>query len=168
MKAEPYPATEAFLQKLDIAGVNYVDRWRERTETFFDEERHEHPDWLLLGMEDIAVNGRRGDYVLSAEATVWGPKRYDARMLKAEKLWKYIRTRRHVIGSFMWTGVDYLGECFWPDKGSSAGVMDTCGFEKDGYHFYRSQWCKNEPVLYLCPHRNLNLIIRQVESKGLL
>ena len=157
LKAEPCPATEAFLNELDIVGVNYVDRWRERTETFFDEERHEHPDWLLLGTEDIAVNGRRGDYDLSAIASVWGPKRYDARMLKAEKLWKYIRTHRNVIGSFMWTGVDYLGECFWPDKGSSAGVMDTCGFEKDGYHFYRSQWKKDEPVLYLCPHRNLRL-----------
>lgn len=157
MKAEPYPATEAFLNELDIVGVNYVDRWRERTETFFDEERHEHPDWLLLGTEDIAVNGPRGDYNLTNRATVWGPQSYYSKMLKAEKLWKYVRTRPYVIGSFMWTGVDYLGECFWPDKGSSAGVLDTCGFEKDGYYFYRSQWVKQEPVLHLLPHLNLDL-----------
>lgn len=156
-KAEPYPATEEFLNELDIVGVNYVDRWRERTETFFDEEKREHPDWLLLGTEDIAVNGPRGEYDLSNTASVWGPKSYYSRMLKAEKLWKFIRTRPYVIGTFMWTGVDYLGECFWPAKGSSAGVLDTCGYEKDGYHFYRSQWVKDEPVLYLCPHLNLDV-----------
>ncbi len=157
MKAEPFPATEAFLNELDIVGVNYVDRWRERTETFFDEEKREHPDWLLLGTEDIAVNGPRADYEMSNTASVWGPKSYYAKMLKAEKLWKFIRTRPYVIGTFMWTGVDYLGECFWPHKGSSAGVMDTCGFEKDGWHFYRSQWVKDEPGLHLFPHRNLPL-----------
>ncbi|MBP3655603.1 MAG: DUF4982 domain-containing protein [Clostridia bacterium] len=154
MKAEPVPATEEFLAALDIVGVNYVDRWRERTETFFDEEKREHPERLYLGTEDIAVNGRRGDYRLKTEESVWGPTPYYAKMLKAEKLWKYVRTRPFVIGSFMWTGVDYLGECFWPDKGSSAGVLDTCGYEKDGYHFYKSQWVKDEPVLYLCPHMN--------------
>lgn len=157
MKAEPFPATESFLQELDIVGVNYVDRWRERTETFFDEEKREHPDWLFLGTEDIAVNGPRCDYAQANTATVWGPNAYYAKMLKAEKLWKYVRTRPFVIGSFMWTGVDYLGECFWPHKGSSAGVLDTCGFEKDGWHFYRSQWVKDEPVLHLVPHLNLGL-----------
>ena len=157
MKAEPYPATEVFLNELDIVGVNYVDRWRERTETFFDEEKREYPDWLFLGTEDIAVNGPRCDYSPANTATVWGPKSYYSKMLKAEKLWKYVRTRPFVIGSFMWTGVDYLGECFWPHKGSSAGVLDTCGFEKDGWHFYRSQWVKDEPVLHLVPHLNLDL-----------
>lgn len=157
MKAEPFPATEAFLNELDIVGVNYVDRWRERTETFFDEEKRDHPDWLFLGTEDIAVNGPRCDYSPANTATVWGPKSYYSKMLKAEKLWKYVRTRPFVIGSFMWTGVDYLGECFWPHKGSSAGVLDTCGFEKDGWHFYRSQWVKDEPVLHLVPHMNLDL-----------
>ena len=157
MKSEPCPVTEGFLRGLDIVGVNYVDRWRERTETFFDEEKREHPDWLFLGTEDIAVNGPRCGYSLENTANVWGSQSYYNKMLKAEKLWKYVRTRPFVIGSFMWTGIDYLGECHWPHKGSSAGVMDTCGFEKDGYHFYRSQWVKDEPVLYLLPHLNLDL-----------
>ena len=157
MKAEPWPATEEFLSELDIVGVNYVDRWRERTETFFDEEKREHPDWLFLGTEDIAVNGDRCDYSLQNTSTVWGAKAYYNKMLKAEKLWKYVSTRPFVIGSFMWTGVDYLGECFWPHKGSGAGVIDTCGFEKDGYYFYQSQWVKDKPVLHLLPHLNLSL-----------
>lgn len=36
----------------------------------------------------------------------------------------------------MWTGIDYLGETHWPERSSSAGILDTCGFEKDGYYFY--------------------------------
>ncbi len=162
VKAEPAAAGEEFLEELDIVGVNYADRWRERTETFFDEEKLEHPDWLLLGTEDVAVNGRRGDYRLNPEESVWGPTPYYSKMLKAEKLWKYLRVHPYMTGSFMWTGVDYLGECFWPDKGASAGVLDTCGFEKDGYYFYRSVWRRDEPVLYLFPHLNLDLPIGSV------
>ena len=157
MKAEPVPAREAFLAELDIVGVNYADRWRERTETFFDEEKREHPEWLLVGTEDVAVNGRRGDYRLQTEESVWGPTPYYAKMLKAEKLWKFLRVHPYMIGSFMWTGIDHLGECFWPDKGASPGVMDTCGFAKDGFYFYQSVWRKDTPVLALMPHLNLDL-----------
>lgn len=154
VKAEPVPAHESFLQELDIVGVNYTDRWRDRTETFFDEEKREHPDWLLLGTEDISVSGRRGDHRKQTKESVWGRTPYFANMLKAEKLWKFVRTRPYVIGSFMWTGIDYLGECFWPDKSASAGVLDTCGFEKDGYYFYQSLWTQDQPVLHVCPTLN--------------
>lgn len=157
VKAEPVAAYEKFLSELDIVGVNYTDRWRERTETFYDEEKIEHPDWLMLGTEDTCVNGKRGDYRLNTPQSVWGRTPYYAHMLKAEKLWKYTRTHPFVIGNFMWTGIDYLGECFWPDRGSSAGVIDTCGFEKDGFYFYKSIWRKDEPVLHVCPHLNLDL-----------
>ena len=157
VKAEPVPASTEFLQQLDIVGVNYTDRWRERTETFYEEEKIEHPDWLLLGTEDISVNGSRGDYRLKTPDSVWGRTPYYAKSLKAEKLWKFIRTRPYVMGSFMWTGIDYLGECFWPDKGASAGVLDTCGYPKDGYYFYQSVWRKDIPVLHVFPHLNLGL-----------
>jgi len=156
-KAEPFETTEAFLDELDIVGVNYPDRWRERTESFLLEEKREHPERLYMGTEDVAVNGPRGDARLETEESVWGRTPYYAHMLKAEKLWKFIRTNPWMIGDFMWTGVDYLGECFWPDKNSSAGVLDTCGFEKAGYWFYRSVWTSGEPVLYLWPHLNLAL-----------
>ncbi|MFH1512435.1 MAG: glycoside hydrolase family 2 TIM barrel-domain containing protein, partial [Bacillota bacterium] len=157
VKAEPVPARAEFLSELDVVGVNYADRWRERTESFFDEEKLEHPGWLLVGTEDVAVNGRRGDYRMNPGESVWGPTPYFAKMLKAEKLWKYLRSHPYMIGSFMWTGIDHLGECFWPDKGASPGVMDTCGFAKDGYYFYQSVWRNDEPVLCLCPHLNLDL-----------
>jgi beta-galactosidase len=53
----------------------------------------------------------------------------------------------------MWTGIDYLGEAHWPNKNSNAGVIDLCGFTKDGYYFYQSQWT-NKPMVHLFPHWN--------------
>lgn len=53
----------------------------------------------------------------------------------------------------MWTGIDHLGEARWPMKSSSTGVMDTCGFKKDGFYFYQSQW-SDKPVLHAFPHWN--------------
>jgi beta-galactosidase len=53
----------------------------------------------------------------------------------------------------MWTGIDYLGGSAWPEKGSNCGELDTCGFEKDGYYFYQSQWT-DKPMLHVFPHWN--------------
>jgi beta-galactosidase len=53
----------------------------------------------------------------------------------------------------MWTGIDYLGEAFWPNKLAASGVLDTCGFPKDGYYFYQSQWTA-KPMVHLFPHWN--------------
>jgi beta-galactosidase len=51
----------------------------------------------------------------------------------------------------MWTGIDYISESGWASTPS--GVLDTCGFPKDGYYFCQSQWT-DKPVLYLFPHWN--------------
>jgi beta-galactosidase len=59
----------------------------------------------------------------------------------------------YVIGDFMWTGIDYLGEAGWPNKNSSSGVIDICGFPKDGYYFYQSQWTE-KPMVHFFPHWN--------------
>jgi len=75
------------------------------------------------------------------------------RGLDTEQLWRFVRTHDYVAGDFMWTGIDYLGESFWPNHGASAGCIDSCGFPKDGYYFYQSQWT-DKPVLHLFPHWN--------------
>jgi beta-galactosidase len=73
--------------------------------------------------------------------------------INVESLWKFVRTYDYVAGDFMWTGIDYLGEAFWPMKSSFAGVIDTCGFKKDGFYFYQSQWTE-KPMLHFSPHWN--------------
>ena len=154
IRAEPMPALEGFLDVLDIVGYNYVDRWRERTELYYGDDKLKHPHWTMIGTEHSSVGGKRMAYDIEGSG-VWGRSAYHAKMLKAEKLLKFTEAHDYVAGDFMWTGIDHLGECHWPDKGSSSGVIDTCGHPKDGYHFYKSQWT-DEPMLHLLPHANLD------------
>jgi len=167
-------ATLNFMNMLDIVGYNYVDRWHERRELYYSIDRHEHPNWKMIGTESISNSGGiRGEYSFGTDTSsvrpdinFWmnenNPLRnesnrfmpsYNFWMINAEQLWKFIRIHDYVIGDFMWTGIDYLGESIWPNKHASFGVLDLCGFPKDGFYFYQSQWTE-EPMVHLFPHWN--------------
>ncbi|MCL2058668.1 MAG: DUF4982 domain-containing protein [Oscillospiraceae bacterium] len=152
--AEPRRATDAFLDTLDIIGYNYTGRWRTRAETLYDDDRHAHPGWLLMGAENPSAAGRRGDYRLDMPTDSWR-RAYYAAPVNAGKLLRYTMAHDYVIGDFMWTGIDYLGEAHWPDRSSSSGVIDTAGFPKDHYYFYKSIWDRESPFAHVFPHRNL-------------
>lgn len=148
----------AFMQEEDIVGYNYVDRWHERRELFYSIDRHDHPDWKMIGTESISMSGVRGNYYgggfFNIDSSVIRPANM-AGVIRTEQLWKYVSIHDYVIGDFMWTGIDYLGEARWPNKNSSSGVIDLCGFPKDGYYFYKSQWTE-KPMIHLFPHWNWN------------
>jgi beta-galactosidase len=74
----------------------------------------------------------------------------------AEEWWKFYGTREWEAGGFAWTGFDYRGEPTpygWPSISSQFGIVDTCGFPKDTFFYYKAWWGK-EPVLHLFPHWN--------------
>ncbi|MES1198253.1 MAG: glycoside hydrolase family 2 TIM barrel-domain containing protein, partial [Chitinophagaceae bacterium] len=136
--------TLPFMQMLDIVGYNYVDRWHERRELFYSIDRHDHPDWKMTGTESVSIPGVRGNYYGGGgfgpiDSSVIRPANMSS-VIRAEQLWKFVSNHDYVIGDFMWTGFDYLGEARWPNKNASSGVIDLCGFPKDGYYFYQSQW----------------------------
>jgi beta-galactosidase len=144
--------TPEFLELLDIVGYNYVDRWHERRELYYGIDRHAHPNWKFVGTESVSVWGVRGGYSLGRDPNIIRPN-YTFGMIRAGQLWKFVALHDYVIGDFMWTGIDYLGESRWPSKNASSGVIDLCGFPKDGYYFYKSQWT-TEPMIHLFPHWN--------------
>ncbi len=150
--ADPSGTLPEFLAEQDVVGYNYVDRWRDRREKFYSVDRHQFPNRRFIGTESVALRGARGDYKIGAEAAVYVDKVTNA-LVEVEQLQKFIQTYDYVSGDFLWTGIDYLGEATWPAKGSSCGVLDTCGFLKDSYFFYQSLWAKT-PVLHLFPHWN--------------
>jgi beta-galactosidase len=150
------PARLQFLELQDIVGYNYVDRWNKRRELYYSVDRHDHPDWKMIGTENVSVGGLRGQYSIASDQSDRRPGRsrdYRLGMIQAEQLWKFTALNDYVIGDFMWTGIDYLGEAGWPNKNSSSGVIDLCGFPKDGYYFYQSQWTE-KPMVHLFPHWN--------------
>ena len=63
----------------------------------------------------------------------------------------------YVIGEFVWTGYDYLGEPspydeYWPSRSSYFGICDLAGLPKDRYWLYRSHWNKEQHTIHLLPH----------------
>ncbi len=176
-------APDTFTSLLDIVGYNYVDRWGTRRETFFADDRVAYPQRRFIGTEDTGVGGVRGSYLFQALggglASRGGARRgapatpeaapvspagapaplpvraaYATSTIRVEQLWKFALTHDYVIGHFMWTGIDYLGEAgAWPRKGSTSGALDTCGFSKDAFYFYQSLWTE-KPMLHLLPHWN--------------
>jgi beta-galactosidase len=152
----PSPSWPEFIDALDIAGYNYVDRWGRFRELFFSEDREKNPQRKFLGTEDVCVGGIRGAYfgTNAADRGGFGPFPYASSMIRAEQLWKFNAVHDYVIGFFMWTGVDYLGESRnWPRRSASSGVLDTCGLPKDGYYFYQSQWT-SQPMVHVLPAWN--------------
>ena len=151
--ADGHPATLAFLNALDIVGYNYVDRWHERREIFAEQDRHEHPDWKMIGTESGSIFQSFDErYSLGDDPAVVRPN-YTTGMLQVERLWKWVAMRDYFAGDFMWTGIDYLGESTWPFKGFASGALDITGRPKDAYYLYQSLWTER-PVLHVFPHWN--------------
>ncbi len=129
----------------DIVGYNYPDRWRERRELYYSIDKAEFPERRVVGTETGGVGGARGRY---------NPRNIISNnLIDVEHRWRFTTAYDYVIGDFMWTGIDYYGESRWPSRGSNAGILDNCGFKKDGWWFYKSIWC-DEPVVHLLPHWN--------------
>ena len=64
-----------------------------------------------------------------------------------------------MIGEFVWTGFDYIGEPTpydgaWPSRSSYFGINDLAGLPKDRYYLYRSRWNTKDETLHMLPHWN--------------
>jgi beta-galactosidase len=147
--AEPRGALPEFLAELDVVGYNYVGRWRDRREKLYSIDRQAFPRRRFIGTE----NGAMPSFYPGASASFYDARPTSNERIEIEQLQRFTQDYDYVSGDFMWTGVDYLGEARWPYKASRSGVIDTCGFPKDGYYFYKSIWTK-APVLHLSPHWN--------------
>ncbi|WP_315760267.1 beta-galactosidase GalA [Sphingomonas sp. Y38-1Y] len=74
----------------------------------------------------------------------------------AEAWWTIVADRPDLAGGFIWTGFDYRGEPTpypaFPSISSYFGVLDTCGFPKDNFYYYRAWWRPDQPLVHLLPH----------------
>jgi beta-galactosidase len=66
--------------------------------------------------------------------------------------WKRTRSFNWLLGTFRWTGFDYLGEAtVLPARCGNKGIIDLAGFPKDHYYLYKSLW-SDKPMVHLLPH----------------
>ncbi|TXE09533.1 glycoside hydrolase family 2 protein [Gelidibacter salicanalis] len=147
---------------LDIPGLNYrVNLYEDAYKAF--------PQGMILGSETASTVSSRGIYkfpVVEAkmkmyddlqsssydlEACSWSNIPDEDFVLQDDKPW--------VIGEFVWTGFDYLGEptpydTKWPSRSSYFGINDLAGLPKDRFYLYRSRWNTKEETLHMLPHWN--------------
>ncbi|MGA2271143.1 MAG: glycoside hydrolase family 2 TIM barrel-domain containing protein [Bryobacteraceae bacterium] len=62
--------------------------------------------------------------------------------------WRAVAANDYVAGQFLWTGIDYLGEARpYPHRGSTAGLLDYCGFRKPLSYLREALW-SDRPMVY--------------------
>ncbi len=152
-----------FAAQFDIAGFNYKP-------TRYDTAYAKLPQNLILGSETASTVSSRGIYHFPVEqgASKLHPDNQSSSYDVEHCYWSNIPDidfmmdddREWVIGQFVWTGFDYLGEPSpydtdaWPNHSSVFGIIDLASIPKDRYWLYRSVWNREEPTLHLLPHWN--------------
>ena len=147
-----------FADLLDVVGYNYRQK-------MYDIDHKKYPKREMFASEDASALETRGIYYMPADSLIYRTpdkycSSYDNSWVpwgeSAEDSWRQVVKRPFMAGEFIWTGFDYIGEPTpypWPAKSSYFGVIDLCGFPKDAYYFYQSQWTK-KPMLHILPHWN--------------
>jgi beta-galactosidase len=147
---------------LDIPGLNY------RTH-LYEEAYKAFPQGLILGSETASTVSSRGIYKFPVEKGIekqypdFQSSSYDLEYCSWSNLpeedFKLQDDKSWVIGEFVWTGFDYLGEPTpyddkWPSRSSYFGINDLAGLPKDRFYLYRSRWNTQEETLHILPHWN--------------
>jgi beta-galactosidase len=153
-------------EAVDIPGFNYAPNQYQRI-------LEEHPGWIIYGSETASCVSSRGVYHLPLEKY----EKHASLQLSSYDIiappWAYCpdvefdaqeRIPR-LLGEFVWTGFDYLGEPTpffdaesdtshdWPARSSYFGMVDLAGFPKDRYYLYQSMWTST-PMVHVLPHWN--------------
>ncbi|WP_298536835.1 glycoside hydrolase family 2 TIM barrel-domain containing protein [uncultured Algibacter sp.] len=80
--------------------------------------------------------------------------------------WKAIEERPHISGTFLWTGIDYMGEirAQWPVRVQPSGLLTTAGFKKGSYHVMKTLW-NDEPHIHIAT-QNIERSINKIDENG--
>ncbi|MBZ5626986.1 MAG: DUF4982 domain-containing protein, partial [Acidobacteriia bacterium] len=151
---------------VDLPGINYKP-------TQYERFMKEHPNWIFYGSETASCVSSRGVYHLPIEKY----EKHASLQLSSYDIiappWAYCPDPEfevqdkfpNLLGEFVWTGFDYIGEptpyfngrganeTDWPARSSYFGMVDLAGFPKDRYYLYQSVWTK-QPMVHVLPHWN--------------
>ena len=160
----PAAVTKGMAAQVDLPGFNYKP-------THYAEVLRDHPDWMILGAETASTVSSRGVYHLPIEKYQKHPSLQLTSYDVIVPFWASLPDVEfdaqdklpQVLGEFIWTGFDYLGEPTpyflgkspndWPSRSSYFGAVDLAGFPKDRYYLYKSRWT-NDPLVHVLPHWN--------------
>ncbi len=65
------------------------------------------------------------------------------------EMWNYVADNDYVMGQFLWTGFEYIGEAGrFPMRSNTAGVIDLAGNKKPEFYFRQSLW-SDKPMVFI-------------------
>jgi beta-galactosidase len=151
---------------VDVPGFNYKP-------TKYAQILKDHPTWMVYGSETASAVSSRGVYHLPIEKYEKHPSLQLTSYDVIAPGWANIpdvefdaqEKNPSLLGEFVWTGFDYLGEptpyfngrgnndADWPSRSSYFGIVDLAGFPKDRFYLYQSHWT-TKPMVHLLPHWN--------------
>src|ERR1035437_3878843 len=63
--------------------------------------------------------------------------------------WEAVDGNDYVLGQFLWTGFEYMGEAGqFPSRHSTSGIIDLAGNKKPEFYFRQSLW-SNKPMVFI-------------------
>lgn len=154
-----------FAATLDIPGFNYKPQ-------HYEDAYAKLPQKMILGSETASTVSSRGVYHFPVEFkernVVMHPDNQSNSYDNETCSWSNTPDidfamdddKDWVMGQFVWTGFDYLGEPSpydtdaWPSHSSVFGIIDLASLPKDRYYLYRSKWNETDTTLHILPHWN--------------
>ncbi|HUX57510.1 MAG TPA: beta-galactosidase GalB [Bacteroidales bacterium] len=185
--------TNGFQKTLDVFGINYHLGDYQR---FFDSK--DNANRGIHSSESASTVSSRGEYffpVVTGDLNNNLPGKgicqvtsydvaYPAWASTPDQQWTLLDKFPAVMGEFVWTGFDYIGEptpysgdlsglkpgSRWydrtkqmlekqgitevPSRSSYFGILDLAGFKKDRFYLYQSRWRPEFPMAHILPHWN--------------
>jgi beta-galactosidase len=158
-------------QAVDVVGFNYHS-------AAYGEAREKDPNVLIYGSETSSQTSSRGVYHLPVSGELAKEtgqvSSYDCTLGPEWAYppdYEFYQLEKHpfVMGEFIWTGIDYLGEPTpyggrdnhtngfwnddWPSHSSYFAPVDLVGLKKNRFYLYQSQWTQ-KPMVHILPHWN--------------
>ena len=126
-----------FVNAMDVASLNYQEQW-------FEKYRKDNPKIVILSSEAYIYYRGKGD---------------NKKAYHPFNPWLDVEKNDYAVGTFYWTGIDYLGEARagWPLHGWNCSLIDTCAFPRPISNLQRSFWVGEPMVHIVVQHKQLDV-----------
>jgi beta-galactosidase len=124
-----------FFKTTDIAGYNYAIGGEYKGKKIYEDDHSRNPNRIMFGAESYPIN--------------------------AFENWMYVTDHSYLVGDFVWTAIDYIGEAsigwlgypqsgsFYPWNLAFCGDIDICGFKRPQSYYRDALWMENQLSVFV-------------------